>query len=166
MRDRFLIMAGSFHIYIGDEEVTHTKSISLDHAEGSDASGVSVFDRATDYTVTFTVDGRNPVFGWYIAMMRRARRERKALLRALERGYVIHILCRYNDGSEGYFELTSPGQLRRVMRLTAFLPAYRIYDRYWARYIVRKGRVVPMRIWPVTKGIIDEYERKLKRDDI
>lgn len=129
--------------------------------EGGDKTVIQQWHDGT-IEMTLTLNGTDPISRWYIGMVRRFRRERKALLWALEHGYTVRVLCQDEDGNDGFFELTLPSHLRRAMHHIRFIPQYRIYDRYGARYTIRKGRVVPMLKWPMAERLIKEYEMKLK----
>ena len=169
---------GVTKLYIGEQELNPIpqEGIALDYEipsmeplvafdpaqEGGDKTGVSVWNNGS-IELTFTIDNENNPFGkWYWNMVRRFRRERKTLLWALTHGYTLRIPC--SDGEhEGYFDLTLPSQLRQVMRITKFIPQYRIYDRYGCRYIIRKGKVVRMKSFPIPKEDLEMYYEKLKQ---
>ena len=131
--------------------------------ESGDKTGITVWHNGS-IEFTLTIDNEdNPVGKWFWNMVRRFRRERKALLWALTHGYTLRITCRDEAENEGYFDLTLPSQLRHVMRSTKFIPQYRIYDRYGCRYVVRKGRVVRMKSFPIPKEDLEMYYEKLKQ---
>ena len=98
--------------------------------EGGDKTGITAWHNGS-IEFTLTIDNEdNPVGKWFWNMVRRFRRERNALLWALTHGYTLRIPCRDEAENEGYFDLTLPSHLRQVMRITKFIPQYRIYDRY------------------------------------
>lgn len=134
------------------EEPSQEPMMAFDPAqEGGDKTGVTAWHNGS-IEFTLTIDNEdNPVGKWYWNMVRRFRCERKALLYALTHGYTLRIPCRDDAENEGYFDLTLPSQLRQVMRITKFIPQYRIYDHYGCRYVVRKGRVVMMKSFPIPK---------------
>ena len=173
------LLNGEFRLFVGEQEIaTHPQEgISLDYAipiqeplmafdpaqEGGDKTGITAWHNGS-IEFTLTIDNEdNPVGKWFWNMVRRFRRERKALLWALTHGYTLRIPCRDEGESEGYFDLTLPSQLRKVMRITKFIPQYRIYDRYGCRYVVRKGRVVRMKSFPIPKEDLEMYYEKLKQ---
>lgn len=169
---------GVTKLYIGEQEINPEpqEGIALDYEipsqeplmafvpalEGGDKTVVSGWESgAFEFNIEFTIDNEdNPLGKWYWGMVRRFRRERKALLWALTHGYTLRIPCCDEAENKGYFDLTLPCQLRQVMRITKFIPQYRIYDRYGSRYIIRKGRVVPMKVWPDAQKLIDKYEKE------
>ena len=170
---------GVTKLYIGEQELNPIpqEGIALDYEipsmeplmafdpaqEGGDKTGVNVWHNGS-IELTFTIDSEdNPVGKWFWNMVRRFRRERKALLWALTHGYTLRIPCRDDNDNEGYFDLTLPSQLRQVMRITKFIPQYRIYDRFGDRYVIRKGKVVRMKSCPIPLNVLKEYTRKLKR---
>ena len=133
--------------------------------EGGDKTVVSGWESgAFEFNIEFTIDNEdNPVGKWFWNMVRRFRRERKALLWALTHGYTVRVPIRDNNDNEGYIELTLPSQLRQIMRTTKFIPQYRIYDRYGSRCIIRKGKVVWMQVWPFSAKQLKEYTKKLEQ---
>ena len=170
---------GNVKLYIGEQEVDPTphELVALDYEipsqerlmafdpaqEGEDKTGVNVWNNGS-IELTFTISSEdNPVGKWYWNMVRRFRRERKALLWALTHGFTLRIPCCDENGNEGYFDLTLPSQLRQVMRITKFIPQYRIYDRFGCRYVVRKGKVVRMKVWPDAQKLIDKYEKEWEK---
>ena len=170
---------GITKLYIGEQEInpesqegiameyeipSHEPLTAFDQAqEGGDKTVATTWHNGS-IELTFTIENEdNPVGKWYWGMVRRFRRERKALLWALTHGFTLRILCRDESGNEGYFDLTLPSQLRQVMRITKIIPQYRIYDRYYNRYIVRKGKVVRMPTAPIPLKVLKEYTKKLKK---
>ena len=170
---------GVTKLYIGEQEIDTKpqEGIVLDYAipsqeplmafdpaqESGDKTGITVWHNGS-IEFTLTIDNEdNPVGKWFWNMVRRFRRERKALLWALTHGYTLRITCRDEAENEGYFDLTLPSQLRHVMRSTKFIPQYRIYDRDGCRYVVRKGRVVRMKSFPIPKEDLEMYYEKLKQ---
>lgn len=170
---------GVTKLYIGEQEINPEpqEGIALEYEipsqeplmafdpaqEGGDKTGITAWHNGS-IELTFTIDNEdNPLGKWYWGMVRRFRCERKALLWALTHGYTLRIPCRDEAENEGYFDLTLPCQLRQVMRITKFIPQYRIYDRYGCRYVVRKGRVVRMKVWPDAQKLIDKYEKEWEK---
>ena len=170
---------GVTKLYIGEQELNPIpqEGIALDYEipsmeplvafdpaqEGGDKTGVSVWNNGS-IELTFTITNEdNPVGKWFWNMVRRFRRERKALLWALTHGFTLRIPCRDDNDNEGYFDLTLPSQLRQVMRITKFIPQYRIYDRFGDRYVIRKGKVVRMKSFPISKEDLEMYYEKLKQ---
>ena len=172
---------GVTKLYIGEQEInpepqevfaleyeipSQEPLMAFDPAlEGGDKTVVSDWESgAFEFNIEFTIDNEdNPVGKWFWNMVRRFRRERKVLLWALTHGYTVRVPIRDNNDNEGYIELTLPSQLRQIMRTTKFIPQYRIYDRYGSRYIIRKGRVVRMKSFPIPKEDLEIYYEKLKQ---
>lgn len=169
---------GAFRLYVGEQEIDPhpQEGIALDYEipsqeplmafdpaqEGGDKTSITQWHNGS-IEFTLTIDNEdNPVGKWFWNMVRRFRREKKALLWALSHGYTIHVPCCDESESEGYIELTLPRHLRHVMRLVKFIPQYKIYDKYGNQFVIRKGKVVRMRCWPVSAKMLKEYTRKLK----
>ena len=171
---------GITKLYIGEQEINPEpqECIALDYEipsqeplmafdpaqEGGDKTVVSAWESgAFEFNIEFTIDNENnPVGKWFWNMVRRFRRERKALLWALTHGYTVRVPIRDDNDNEGYIELTLPSQLRQIMRTTKFIPQYRIYDSYGCSYIIRKGKVVRMKVCPFSVKQLKEYTKQLE----
>ena len=173
------LLNGEFKVFLGNQEISpvpakitdleyeipsHKPLMAFDPAEeGGDKTSITQWKDGS-IEMTFTIDNKdNPVGKWFWNMIRKFRSERKALLWALSHGYTIHVPCCDESENEGYIELTLPRHLRHVMRLVKFIPQYKIYDKYGDRFVIRKGKVVRMRCWPLSTKMLKEYMRKLKK---
>lgn len=164
---------GISSLYIGDKPINpkpiEASMLRVDSAEeGGDYTNASVWhDGKLEYSISFSLNDENNEIGrWFQRMLRRFRAQRKALFWALTHGYIVRIPCETDNGEDGYMELTSPSQLRVVLRYCRFIPQFRIYDHWMCPCEICNGRVRPKRVWPMTKETIEAYERQLMRYQI
>lgn len=157
---------GISSLFIGDKATDpnpiEASVLLIDTAEeGGDHTSASVLhDGKLEYSFSLN-DENNEIGRWFQRMLRRFRAQRKALFFALTHGYTVRIPCVTDNGDEAYVELTSPSQLRNILRLCKFIPQFRIYDRWTCPCEIRRGRVRQIRVWPITKEMLEAYKRKL-----
>ena len=169
---------GTTKLYVGEQEIdlhpqecialeydipTGDSLVALDPAQDDGDKTVASLYHNGSITMSFSIKSDdNPIGKWFLNEVRRLRRERNTLLWALTHGYTIRVPCMDDDGNDGHFDLTLPSHLRQLMRITKFIPNYRIYDRDGFLCVIRKGKVKYKAVWPATHDVIDEYEKRFR----
>ena len=154
---------GKYAMY-GLQVVDPTKIyiIKVDLGEEEDRSAVTVWHKGKiTYSITIN-DRNNPLGAWYHGKRMDFQRKKKALRYAVTHGYVVRVLCDV-DGEQGYYDITLPRELNHAFRFVPFIPRLKII-KAGRFYTIRKGRVVPMRVWPVSQKLIDMYEKRYCHD--
>lgn len=175
------ILEGETKLFIGDEpidSITVQDGLSFEipdleplkafdiGQEDGDKTGINIWQNG-NLSLSFTIQDMNyPILEFYRRMVDRFRCEKKALYFALTHGYKIRVPFVADNDEEGYFELTLPSQLRKVLQVVKIIPQYKIYDRYGFRYIVRKSRLVRMKAFPFPLDELEAYTKKLKEYSI
>lgn len=133
----------------------------VDKAEGNDKSAVNVWHNGHIIYQLSIKDKNNPLGKWYHGISADFRHKKKALRYAVTHGCTIRIICEV-DGQEVYLEITKPKELNAVFHRVAFIPRMKIIKdgRF---YDIRKGRLKPMRVWPVSQKLINEYENRYEK---
>ena len=108
----------------------------------------------------------NELFGDLVQeYKRRLRKIRKALLWAVTHGFVVYIRYPNADGSYGNYVCSRPRQLKVGLNMFGYDCLYEIYNKrgFRIRYVIRKGRVVPLEVCPFSIKQLKEYTKKLKQ---
>lgn len=133
-------------------------------AEDGDLAGVSVWHNGS-IELSFSIrDNDNPIGKWFKGTMMDFKRKKKAMRYAVTHGYTIRIICDV-DGDEGYFEIERPRDVNLLFRKVPFVPRMKIV-KDGCFYNIRKGRIVPFRVWPVIEDVINEYEEKYNQGKV
>lgn len=176
------VFEGEVKLYVGDEHLdmgnvhdegalefsVHTPVnpfVGVDNSNGKDYSSETVWNPETGEVVcNITIKAEDtPIGRWFFHMWRKFRREKKALKWAVTHKHIIRVIIYDDYGNEGYVEISKPSQLNKVLRMTKFIPDYRIYDESSSRCIIKRGRVVKMPVWPVTPDYIGDIEKKVSK---
>lgn len=133
-------------------------------AEDGDITGVSDWHNGS-IELSFEIrDEDNHIGKWFNGIMMDFKRKKKAMSYAVTHGYTIRIICDV-DGDEGYFEIDKPRDVNLLFRTVPFVPRMKIV-KDGCFYNIRKGRIVPFRVWPVTEQKINMYEKKCNQGKI
>ena len=108
--------------------------------------------------ITYTIDANK----WIAEKREIFRKNKKALLYAVTHGYYARVYCVNDDDELAYIDITTPRDMRMAFRVVPFIPRIKI-GKNGRHYVIRKGRIVPHRVWPASQMLIEQYEKWLKK---
>lgn len=127
-----------------------------------DTGSVQVWDRKSGKIVLTISTAECSLGFWWKQIRKKLQRDYKALTFAVTHNLAIRIYCRDTDGTEGYFELTKPSEVRRIYRMCHFIPRFKIVGNDGTPYEIKRGKVRPMRTYKVDESFSQLAKHKEK----